>query len=588
MGVSHITSDGSGGYWGWDDQANDWVPVDPQAYEGSTVGNMGRAAGRSLEQMGQGLEQMQPQDRQDPNLGARIEASRAQGAAASAGAPLAELLGGTAPDVIAGIGAGALTGGAGLAPVLAASALAGAGTAAIRPGSVEERLNAAMWGAISGAGGEVLGQAAAKGIGLALRLGKGIVDRGAQTTARVVDAGVERQATRQAMAAADEGAAALPGQPGGAAGRPGGSTAGAAQVVDDETEALAREGEIVERSQDWLDRGQGDNKARRTYAPAEEYGYVAPDFEGAPRGSRAAMKAAIDEFNPLGSMREESRRVANGQLLNRAYAKAAGMTTDLADQNFNQIDLMDFAKQAEYLTQGFEAVEGEMAPIPMRTIQKRLDALEARGGAVPASRSETVLQGTIDNINQNLVKNPNWTQAPKDFIYDLRRLQAEAVQAAKDGDQHAAERLNQAVNLYYDTAERVTKQTPSRRGGSRDETIVSTGWKELRDEYRMIMMGLNGQSWGKDGTINARSILKRMMAQPVNGGWGSKGPPKGSNARALWDIAVAASHEQTVLGRTPATGVRLAGKLGEVARNTAVPLAIGTTLGGVVNNLWDR
>lgn len=594
MGVSHITPDGSGGYWGWDDAQNDWVPVDPKAQEGSTVGNLARGAARSMEQIGQGVEQLQPEYMQDPNLQMRIEASKAQGAAAAAGAPLAEMLGGTAPDVIAGIGAGALTGGAGLPAVLAASALSGAGSAAIRPGSVEERLNAAMWGAVSGAGGEVLGQAAAKGIGLALQLGKGIVTRGAETTARAVETGAQRAATRQAMATADAGAEAVPGPTAAnpaLAERPGipggGSTAGAAQVTDAETQALAREGQIVEQSQDWIDRGQGDMKARRTYAPAEEYGYQAPDFEGAPRGSKAAMKAAIDEFNPMGSMREESRRVGNASLLNRAFAKASGLTLDINDQAFNQIDLDDLAKASEYFSQGFEEVEGEMAPIPMRAVQKRLASLEARMQNVPASRGEKVLQDTIAKINEDLVKNPHLTQQPKDFIGDLRMLQAHAVQAAKDGDQGTAERLNQAVNLYYDTAERVTKQTPSRRGGERDVGIVAKGWKELRDEYRVYMMGLSNGAFGKDNTLNAKTLLNRMIAKPVNGGWGPGGPPKGSAARPLYDIARAAAHEQTVLGRVPSTGVRLAGDIGKIARQTALPIALGGVGAGVINKLWD-
>lgn len=589
MGVSHITPDGSGGYWGWDDQANDWVPVDPKAQEGSFVGNVGRAAERGFSDIRLGIEQATGAATPE-QIEQRRQASQAQGAAAAAGAPMAEMLGGTAPDALAGIVAGAATGGAGLPAVLAASALSGAGTAAIRPGSVEERLHAALWGAISGVGGEALGQAAVKGVGLALQLGKGIVQRGTESTARAVEAGAQRATARQAMETAMPDGTRVPG-PGGAVaeapGGPGGSTAGAAQVTNAETEALAREGGIIDQSQGYLDRGVGDTKARRVYAGAEEHGYQPPGFEGAPRGSKAALNAALEEFNPLASSYEESRRIGNAALLNRSFAKAAGLTMDINDQAFNQIDLGDLAKAAEYFSQGFEEVQAEMAPIPMRAVQKRLSDLEARSQMVPASRGEAVLQDTIKNINEGLVKNPNLTMQPKDFIQDLRMLQAQALQAAKDGDQGTAERLNQAVNLYYDTAERVTKQTPSRRGGYRDETIVGKGWKELRDEYRVYMMGLSNGAWGKDGTINAKTILNRMMSQPVNGGWGTKGPPKTSNARPLWDIAQAAAHEQTVLGRTPSTGVRLSRDIGKIARNTALT-GIGAGVGvTAINKLWD-
>lgn len=572
MGVSHVTPDGSGGYWGWDDQANDWVPVDAQAYEGSTVGNLARGASRSLEGIATGA--LQLAEPGNPNVAAAAALQAQQRGEAAAGAPIAEMVGGSAPDVLAGILAGAATGGTSLPLTLAAQALAGASTAAIRPGSIEERLNAAMLGGAAGLGGEVIGQAAAKGIGLALQLGRGISARSAATTARAVETGAIRADTRRAADLAT-------GEP-----APGGSTAGAAQApASAETEALAREGDLIEQSQGYG--GMSDNKARQAYAPAEAYGYQAPSFEGAPRGSKAMLNAALDEFNPFNSSFEEARRIGNQQLVNRAYAKAAGMTLDINDQAFNQVDITDMGRMLDHLEQGFEEVEGEMAPIPVRALQKALNKISDRRGYAEPTRAETVLTGVKDRINSELTKNPHVYQDPGGFIGDLRRLQQAAVQAAKDGDQESAMRLNQAVNLYYDTAERATKQMPHSSGRARDEGIVSKGWKELRDEYRMYMMGNSPGVWGSDGTINGTAIFRKMRQNPVNGGWGSRGPEKGTNARVLWDIARAHSHETTALGRTPATGVRLSRDIGKIARNTAITsLGAGAGL-GIVNKLWD-
>jgi hypothetical protein len=301
------------------------------------------------------------------------------------------------------------------------------------------------------------------------------------------------------------------------------------------------------------------------------------------------VNAALEEFNPMASSAEEARRIGNAQLLNRSFAKAAGMTTDIKDANFNQIDLSDFARMQEHLATGFEEVEKEMPKIPYKSIQKELGRIPDRGGLVAGTKGEEVLRELKHKLSQMVMKTEgNAAQEPGDFIRDLRMIQAHALRAAKEGDQESAGMLNQAVNLYYKVAETTTSQTPSKYGAhGRDSTIVGKGWKQLRDEYRMVLMGSARGSWGADGTINARSILNQMTKQPINGGFGAKGPSTDSAARALWDVAQAAAHEQTALGRTPATGVRLAKDIGKLARQGAVA-GIGLAgVGGVVNNLWD-
>jgi len=226
-----------------------------------------------------------------------------------------------------------------------------------------------------------------------------------------------------------------------------------------------------------------------------------------------------------------------------------------------------------------------MAPIPFKAIQKQLAKIADREGLVAGTRGEEVLRDLKQKLSQKVMASDGGAaQDPGGFIADLRRIQAEALRASKDGDQESANILNQAVNLYYDTAERVTKQTPARRGGYRDETIVGKGWKELRDEYRMYMMATKPGGWSADGNINPRTMLNRMRGQPVNGGWGSKGPKPDSTARPLWDVLIAANKES--LGSIPPTGVRLTGNIAKMAKASALPLA---GLGGLTNlsRLWD-
>jgi hypothetical protein len=201
-----------------------------------------------------------------------------------------------------------------------------------------------------------------------------------------------------------------------------------------------------------------------------------------------------------------------------------------------------------------------------------------------------MLQDLKQSVSNASMKSNGGAQEPGDFIADLRRLQTEAIRAARDGDQQSAEMLNQAVNHYYDLAERVTKQTPSGNArGYRDETIVGKGWKTLRDEYRMFMMASKPGGWSPDGGINTRTMLNRMRAPKASFGFGANGPEKGSAARPLWDILVANAKEDLAL-KVPPTGVRLGEGVGKIARQTAIGAgAAGLGFGALqsVNRLWD-
>src|SRR3954468_3587453 len=169
MPISEIHTYEDGSKVGWDVDKGEWVPLDAEAEGGSFLGNAGRAAARSTEELALGAGLYGSTGAEAQQLQGEI--LRGQQEAQERSAPWASMIGGAAPDVAAGLAIAPLTGGLGLGGMLAAEGGVGGLLGALRTaGSFEERIGNAALGAAGAAGGAALAPLAAAGIGGALRV----------------------------------------------------------------------------------------------------------------------------------------------------------------------------------------------------------------------------------------------------------------------------------------------------------------------------------------------------------------------------------------------------------------------------------
>lgn len=578
MPVTKVVPDGFGGAWGWDTEARDWVPVDPQALEGSFVGNLARGAGRGFEGVGVGLRQAAEQGSEASNLEA--ESYRERTAAAERGAPWGETLGQAAPDIAAGSIAGALTGGASIPAQLLAQGAAGGLTAAARPGSTEERLANAAWGAGLAIAGTAIAPMALKGITAALEIGRGIQSRTMAGLADSVEAGglrLERQKAMQAAAQQSESGAL----PEGGSSAPGGRSVGAAQTPDESMPANIRaENEAMDLDEaQGLTTGEWTPGQRKVAEDAQALGFEVPAHFGTARGSPSRIFAAGREFLPGNAEVEQGRIARNNTLKNRAFAKAAGFTDDIEDTRYNAIDDGMISRWQDRMTRQYEEVSKELPNIERAKINKLFDKIDDSEapdlGGEAWNRVKSQIMGKF-------AASPKGHVSGLQFMRNTQAIGKEMAEAFKDGDQYSGEMLMMLQNSMFDLAEKETKQAPSRYGShGRDPSITGKDWSALRAEANLFRMAVRPGSIGADGTINTRSLLNALRAEKKNGGFGRKGPPEDSRMRDLWKILQADNMSDTAV---PATGARLAMQM---ARQYAPGAAIGLGALGGINSLWN-
>lgn len=580
MPITKVVPDGQGGAWGWDTESNDWVPVDPEAASGSFLGNLGRAAGRGLEGLGAGVRQAA--DPNDPSAAAEVEAYSQETQAAQRVAPWAETLGQAAPDIAAGGVAAALTGGASLPWQLAAQGLAGGLTAAARPGSTEERLANAAWGAGLAIAGEAIPAAALKGISAALKIGQGINGKTMVGVSDAIESGGMRLARQKALQEATESGAgdALPQGGVGAGNR----SVGAAATPEGEIPSyLQAENQALD-----LDEAQGTSIGewtagqRKIAEDATELGYKIPSHYGTPRGSAARTVNAAREYLPLQGEMEQGRIAANNSLKNRAFAKAAGFTDDLNDGRYNAIDDGMITRWNDRINRDYEELTKEMPAIEAPKINKLFDKIddvdENRPLGVGGERWDRVKNA----VKQELAKSPTRNVQPLSFTRTTQGLGREMAEAFKEGDQYSGEMLMMLQNSMFDLAERETSKAPSRYGRhGRDPSITGSGWSELRQNANLYRMAIRPGTIGADGTVNTRTLLNALRAEKKNGGFGRGGPPENSRLSDLWKILQADNMSEPMV---PATGARLALQL---AARPAIGIAGGVTGLSALSNLWN-
>jgi hypothetical protein len=597
MPVTTIVPHAGGGGWGWDDTAGKWVPVDTDALHGSFLGNTGRAAARSFQEIEAGIGSIGGQNQQAQATG---DILHLQSESAANAAPWAEAIGLGVPDVLAGAAAGLMTGGASLPVQLGGQAAAGAFTSGIRPGSVEERIGNAAMGAGFGVAGGVLGEAATKGISAALEIGRGIATKNGATIARAIEVGGQRVANAQTRAEMEAAQAAATGGDGAGnaamdqrqAGiqQPGGSTAGAAQVPGEDLPEDTRMWNSALADDDMHAAGVTSNpRVPKIMEDARAIGYEPSLWAEAGKGSRSRLMGALEEFSPAKDSNEAARVTNNSELINRSAAKSLGlaMTLDPEENTFTRITSGDLSKVEDYLDQGYKSVAKEMPAIePKRILNAISDVEEGYRHLVGSD----IGMETISQLRQQLAKSDAAVDG-KTFMNTIQALTSISADAySKPGGSQSGQMLFDAVNALYNLGEKATKDAPAAFGrGTRDSGITGKGWTELRREAQMFMILRRPGAIDPAGNVNPRTVYNAMAKQKTAGGFGRGGPPKGNANYELFKLSEAHGYDQTGV---PPTGVRLAGFLAKPAlRNAGAAAGAATGVAGLSalgGSIWGK
>lgn len=524
---------------GFDTDQNAWVPVDIQAQEGSTIGNLGRAAGRGFESLFLGAGEMGGADNQPAvaDLAARTRA-------AAAGAPIAESVGGFAPEALAGVGAGIATGGLGFLPALGAEALAGGAVTAARPGSFEER----MVGALETAGLNIAGGAAAKGILSAIPVVRGLlgatqnrVAAGVEAAGARIDAGRANQAAIENMV--PEGGVAPELRAG--AQQPG--SVGAAQtpagaIPEDfaqESSALARTEQVGADLSD-------DRMIQQMRERGQRLGMRESVSFGSRGGSPIRRLRAGLELTPFGDPIDQAVKAHNqGKVAN--YLARALELPDAETRTSIFADNLDDAKAT--IGNRFEYVESRMPTISTQSVVDELGKLKQQGGIFGKPEGQKVIDAAIEQAGAH-----GDTLKPGEFMTDRSFLSERMADFYKDGKTTSGDVLMAALQKLDDIAQQ--------RMRSQGKDRLAAYWQKARKQWQVYMMvNRPGAVNLATGEVNPRTVFNQMRKGKASGGFGER-PATGTPERDLYDAVEFQMHNET---GEPMTGARalMKGPLGK-------------------------
>ena len=545
----------NGSMVGYDDALQEWVPLDPQAEQGSFIGNVGRAAGRSVREIGAGVEQLLGAgDEQD-----RIALQREQEAAYRS-APYAESIGSVIPDIGAGIAGAAGTLGLGLPAILAAEAGLGAISGAIRPGDIEERGARAAVGATFGLVGGLAGPIAGRAAAAATGIGEMITGRTVARVGQQIDLGGARIRTAESAAGTVQ-------QPGavGAARTP-------EELIDVETRLETEMLEQTERAGAISTREQGGG-FEGSLARAREAGFKGNMGQGTRAGSMARWGQSLKEVNPWYDEMQQASKAGDQQLLVRQAAKAMG--DPLADK-VERIDLYDIATRRAAIGQEFEAVERGLPDMDARGYA---NALRSVPGQTKGAFGKTAGQKIVQDAIETATARKGGAFSAAEIMADRRLLSQEMADAFAKGRTADGEVLMNAINKLDDAIERVATREGKKR-------VVGL-WQKARTQWQLQAMISHGASVSKTGDINPATLLNQMKKERSKGGFGPGGPDRDTPEGLLWDLVVAAADAETGI---PATGIRAVAqniarsRVGKITATGALGSAGFYGAGGVFGN----
>jgi hypothetical protein len=540
--------------WGFSHSRGEWVPVSVAELKGGiggTAASLARGAGRGAESLRLGIGEL---------AGAPVEgdvaALEARSQAAQAGAPIAARIGEFAPEALASVGAAAATGGLGFLPALGIESLAGGAVTALRPGTFEDR----MLGALESAGLNLAGGVAAKGVISGLKVGRGILDATTQRVARGVEGGEQAiRANRQAeRAAAGETAGAAPVEaPVGAPAQPGqpGSVGAAGAPIDP---AFAAENQILQRTEDAgaeIDAvASGSERAQ-----AESHGYRSPLGAGTREGSPTRLYASVEQMTPLGDLREQAIKASNQKLMSQSVAEGLGLPNP---EKITSIPISSLADAEEASASLFRSVERDLPPIGASDVARALEGITQEAGLFGKSMGQKIVNDAIKRSEER-----GGVLSGKEVMRDRQQISAAMADLYAKGDIGSGETLRAALDKLDSVVERVTK--------ARGKKELVEKWQKARSQWQLLTMVRKPGVVSNTGDINVRSLMNRMRQSRDSGGYGLDGPPRGTAARKIWEIARVAAADDT---HVPLTGVR--GLIGSQIGKSVQKIGAAGLLGG--------
>lgn len=541
--IVKIEPDGQGGAWGFDSDTWKWVPVDPQAAEGSFAGNVGRAAGRGFEAIGTGLEQLAGQD--DPG---EVENLRARQQAASNVAPWAEGIGGAAPEVAAGLAAAPFTGGMSMPIMLGTEALIGAGTGFVRPGSIEERARNAGVSALLNVGGASVAPIVGSAMRTAFGVSRQVTEGATAAVADGVEAGGMRLAAREAQQAAEGGA-------------PAGKSVGAAETPAEHLgDDFAQQNLALEATE--KAGAEIDNPYMASArARAEEDGYISPFGAGTRAMSPARLAAAAQEMNPFG---EGSRIQAN----NQKYV-VAKLSDALGLDRRTSMSQADLGDAAHVIGEEFEAIERQLPAIEAKPLAKALESVIPTKALIGDSPAQKLMNTALKQLQER----GDGFITPEELAYTRKRMNDEMADFFARGRTADGEAMLNAVEKLDKVIERRLKQL-------KVKDDVMGAWGEARNKWRVYKAAKNAIS--PQGEVNILTLRRALQRDASKGGFGHNRPTDPASGR-LWDAVHVMAADQTGVPMTGArmlTAGRMAAKVGVGAAATSAGL-------GGAYSLWE-
>lgn len=542
---------------GFDDDSGQWVPLDTAMAEGSTVGNIGRAAVEEMSRIGLGIREAgssDPRIAQERALSDQALQSR-QGAA-----PLAQAVGSVVPDIGAGLVAGALTNGMGVVPMLAGEGLAGASLGAMRPGTAEERVQNAMWGAglnVAGAAvglpiARALAGPAERGYVRAMEIYRGIGAKTSETVARGMDnaADLTRQAEAARMMEAQRAA---------------GLTDEAGSVGAAKTPQSALPEDIRMMNQTMSSESASETMVRQA---AEAHGWQPPPWFGTARGSKARLYGALDEFNPFKDVRESYRVEANQETMAQAMAHALNLAPSPKNE-FTKLMAPDMALAEKMHNEMYQTLRLEIMPdIAAKEFSEAFKGISGKTQLLGDSKADSYLKDVVERARGSRAKVDG-----EEFMKVRQVLADKAAGFRANVDTASAEVMDQAVEkmdeVMQDHLTRMAERAQSHDARAAALSIKNT-YSEMRRRSNLFRMLGSGAGVANDGAINAATVFRAMKKPKRLGGYGYDGPPPESQLRPLFEIVRAEAASGTAV---PPTGVRM---IGEFARRN-----VGSIGGGV-------
>jgi hypothetical protein len=293
---------------------------------------------------------------------------------------------------------------------------------------------------------------------------------------------------------------------------------------------------------------------------AEGHGYRSPLGAGTRAGSPARLVAAVREGTPFGDVFSSQVKADNQALTATKLADALGLPKP---EKITSIDptyhLAEAEAQSGLL---FEQVQAELPGIGSGNLARALEGVKQKAGAFGKLEGQKIVNEAVEKL-----KASDTIFDGEQIMNDRQWLSSKMADFYAKGDTHNGELLRDALSRMDDAIEKVTKK--------RGNAATVEKWQRARSQWQLLTMAKQPGVISATGDVNPVSMLRKMVKDKANGGFGRDGPARGTKARVLWDIVRVAAGDET---HVPMTGYR-----GLIANQMKGTVGKGLLFGGAAS-----